>query len=303
MTIRLRNFCFTNYDMDYDYTQLIAVSSYLVYGLEECPTTKRKHHQGYCELKNQTSRTVILKLLNGMHIEKRKGTAKEAADYCKKGDDNLYSGINVTEHGEISQQGVRTDIKQSYAYAKEKKGLAVYLEEQEPNFQDIRIFQIASRTFQKDRRFKPEVYWIWGATGTGKTRYVVEKEQDLWISGKNLRWWEGYENQEATLFDDFRKDFCTFHELLRILDRYPYTAEVKGGSVKVNSPRMYITSCFHPSVVYDTREDIGQLLRRIDHIIEMSPLEGSELLITQYSQVGGNTNTPTCFLDNIYEHA
>lgn len=128
---------------------------------------------------------------------------------------------------------------------------------------------------QPRRNFKPYIEWIWGPTGIGKTRYVMELEDPdcegkLWISGKNLKWWEGYEQQEATLFDDFRGDFCTFHELLRILDRYPYTVEVKGGSRQLCSKRMYITSCYRPEDVYETREDIEQLLRRIDKITHMS---------------------------------
>ena len=197
-----------------------------------------------------------------MHIENRKGTAKEASDYCKKED-------KYTEYGSISNPGKRNDIQATYEAAKNNYTLEKYLTEQTPSHQNIRIFQIAKSTFQPKRDFKPKVYWIYGRTGTGKTRYVVEKEKDLWISGKSLRWWDGYENQKATLFDDFRKDFCTYHELLRILDRYPYRVEYKGGSVELNSKRMYITSCYHPKDIYDTREDIEQLLRRIRRIIEM----------------------------------
>lgn len=123
----------------------------------------------------------------------------------------------------------------------------------------------------KYRDFKPTVFWIYGDTGTGKTRSVTEHEdyKNLWISGKDLRWWQGYRGQEATLFDDFRADFCTFHELLRILDRYPYTVEVKHGHEQLLAKRMYITSPYHPERVYKTREDVCQLLRRIDGIYKL----------------------------------
>lgn len=161
----------------------------------------------------------------------------------------------------------------------------------EPNFQQIRIFELARVAYTPKRYFKPEVIWVWGPTGSGKTRQVVENETDLWISGKNLKWWQGYENQEATLFDDFRADFCTFHELLRILDRYPYTVEVKGGHRELNSKRMYITSCYPPGEVYRTREDIEQLMRRCTEVRHVSNVCGSE--------VGGNTSpdlVPKCLI-------
>lgn len=81
-----------------------------------------------------------------------------------------------------------------------------------------------------------------------------------------MKWWEGYWGQSAALIDDFRADFCTYHELLRILDVYPLRLEVKGSSVPSRLTKIYITSPFHPEDVYKTREDIGQLLRRITEI-------------------------------------
>jgi len=149
------------------------------------------------------------------------------------------------------------------------------------------------------RDFKPIVYWLYGDTGTGKTRYVIEHEPDLWMSGKNLEWWQGYNGQKATVFDDFRKDFCTFHELLRIIDRYPYTVMVKGGSRELCSERMYITTPYSPQDTYETREDVKQLLRRIDYIIHFDKRGGVNYIkspvtdVTDVTEVEeGNTILP-----------
>jgi len=88
-----------------------------------------------------------------------------------------------------------------------------------------------------------------------------------WISGKNLKWWEGYDKHEDVIFDDFRNDFCTFHELLRILDRYPYKIECKGGSRELLAKRIFITCPFSPHDAYPSScEDIQQLIRRITKI-------------------------------------
>lgn len=289
---RLRNFCFTiNNWTDEDIeclNKLQELSSYLIYGKEE-GENGTPHLQGYCELTSQRQFKAIHKIIPRSHIETRRGTAKQASDYCKKDG-------NFQEFGSISQQGKRADITETYELAKKNVKLSEFLETT-PNLQNIRIFEIARTTYQKDRDFIPEVYWFWGQSGSGKTYSIYEKEKnDLWISGKNLRWWDGYENQEAVLFDDFRKDFCTFHELLRILDRYPYNVEVKGGTRKFNSKRIYITSCYSPETLYDTREDIFQLLRRITEIRYFDTVyDPDSELLTQKS--GGNTIPPTCLLD------
>lgn len=271
----IRNFCFTlNNWSDAEIETIKTIKhKYLIYG-REMGESGTPHLQGYMELQGQREFASLKKIIPRMHIESRKGTAKEASDYCKK------EG-NFEEIGIISKQGDRKDIIATYDAAKSGQKMDEFMDSC-PSFQNIRIFEMARSIYQKKRDFKPEVVWLYGPTGSGKTRYVVEKERDLWISGKSLRWWDGYENQEATLFDDFRKDFCTYHELLRILDRYDYRVEVKGGHKTLNSKRMYITSCFHPKEVYHTREDLGQLLRRITEIRHVTNVNVTE--------VGGNTS-------------
>lgn len=242
------------------------------------------HLQGFVTWKRTYRLGALKKLHEKAHWEPAK--ACDAANYCRKGE--------VIIDIKKSNQGYRNDIDTAYEKAREGIPMSEYLEHK-PNHQCIKIFEIAKKTFQKDRTFKPELTWIWGPSGVGKTRMVFEKEPDLWISGKNLRWWEDYENQEAVLFDDFRGDFCTFHELLRILDRYPYTVEVKGGSRKLNSKRMYITSCYPPERIYETREDIYQLQRRIDNVIKLETpmvvLDSESVTVTETEVQRGNTNS------------
>jgi len=155
------------------------------------------------------------------------------------------------------------------------------------SFQGIRFAETLLKYIEKPRNWEMEITWIWGPTGVGKTRKAFEESTNPYISMKNLKWWEGYDAHEDVIIDDFRADFCTFHELLRILDRYEYRIEVKGGSRQFVAKRIWITSCYPPDKVYQTREDIGQLLRRITKIVEMRP----------EMEVGGNTNAD--FYDDV----
>ena len=68
---------------------------------------------------------------------------------------------------------------------------------------------------------------------------------------------------------------CHFNEFLKIIDRYPYVANVKNGHKQFNSKYIYITSIRHPKETWhflSENEPLEQLLRRIDHIIDMNTI-------------------------------
>lgn len=131
----------------------------------------------------------------------------------------------------------------------------------------------------------PDVTWIYGPTGTGKTRYVFENEDlsNLWLASVNLKWFDGYKGQEAVLIDDFRGNFCRFHSLLRYLDRYPMDVPIKGGFAVWMPKRIYITSSKHPGQIYDVDEDVNQLLRRITRIRYTGDAHGPPIEHTQFN--------------------
>lgn len=102
--------CFTlnNYGAE-DLLRLRALGAqcnYLVFGYETAPDTGTPHLQGYVEFEtNQRFRRVKEKVGDNAHLEKRRGSAQEASDYCKK-NDNLHE-----EFGSLSrpQPGRRND--------------------------------------------------------------------------------------------------------------------------------------------------------------------------------------------------
>ena len=68
------------------------------------------------------------------------------------------------------------------------------------------------------------------------------------------------------MIDDFRKDWCKFHELLKLLDKYPIKVECKGSFYELLATTIIITAPFPPDYMHDTREDITQLMRRIKQV-------------------------------------
>lgn len=252
-----------------DIQQLKDLSkTYLVFG-QEVGVEGTPHLQGMITFSKASRLSALKKINSRIHWEPAK-SAEALANYCIK-DQDYYIEDNRT-------QGTRTDLRAA-AELVTKSGIKAVAEQMPEAY--IRYHNGISmyrQVTQKPRTFKPNVIWVYGPTGSGKTRSITEITgvDNTWMSLSTLRWWDGYENQDNVIFDDFRGDFCTFHELLRILDRYPYTVQVKGGTRIFNSKNIFITSCMHPREVYhqrddrgnsQCREDVGQLIRRIDHIL------------------------------------
>lgn len=251
--------CFTDFKKLTDWSKVGA--SYCVVGVETCPKTGKSHLQGYLEFETNKRLSALKKIDPEAHFEPRKGTGAQAAEYCKK-------EKNWTEYGQIRvcEPGKRNDLKKIKEAVMEGAVMKDILGMEDITFPGIKVAEAMLPHFEPKRAWETEVYWLHGSTGSGKTKWAMEQCTDPWISGKNLRWWQGYDGHEDVIIDDFRKDFCTFHELLRILDRYPYTVEVKGGSRQLRAKRIFITCPWHPEDLYDGKEDVGQLLRRITHV-------------------------------------
>jgi len=258
---RSRGWCFTyNNPQDFDYGSVKGLR-YIIVGDEIAPETKTAHHQGYVLFKDAISfKNVKKRLPEGAHIECAKGSPQQNVEYCSK------EKVHFTA-GQAPKMGKRNDIKLVKDLIKEGKGMRDVVE-QTNSYQAMRCGELILKYTEPPRDFKPVVKWFHGKTGTGKTKTAFEESKDAWISGKNLKWWDGYDAHAHVIVDDFRRDFCTFHELLRILDRYPYRVEVKGGSRQLLARQIIITSPYSPAETYDTREDVEQLLRRIDVVRE-----------------------------------
>lgn len=122
---------------------------------------------------------------------------------------------------------------------------------------------------EKNRTEPPKVFWYWGKSGTGKTRTAFEAHKESVYIKDGTQWWDGYNNEEAIIIDDFDGKW-PFRDFLRLLDRYPYQGQIKGGYVKINSPYIYITCEFEPHQVFkgENQNHINQVLRRINEVRE-----------------------------------
>lgn len=93
-----RNYCFTLHFADAEtafnarLTELPDKVGYIIWSIEEAPTTGAIHWQGYMELDDALRIPAVKRLhpiFSTMHLEKRRGTQQEAIDYCSKPETNL----------------------------------------------------------------------------------------------------------------------------------------------------------------------------------------------------------------------
>lgn len=266
MCDRHRSYIFTinNYTMSDEFacSMLSKKAKYMVVGKEVAPTTGTKHLQGYINLANAVSFNQIKKALPTAHIEVANGTDLQNQKYCSK--ENIW-----LEVGTPAQQGKRTDLKTITDMIRNKE---VTIEDIMFDYPDMYLKY--SRSFEKmfnavlvARTAPPKVFWRWGLAGTGKTRYCIEKHPSHYVKDGTM-WWDNYKQEEAIIIDDFDNQI-PYRTLLRMLDRYQYQGQVKGGYIQINSPYIYIT-CEHPPEYYWSGNELAQITRRltsVDYII------------------------------------
>lgn len=259
---RSRNYCFTlnNWTPDEKAAILAWACKYLVIG-EELGEEKTPHLQGYVEWSQGVAISPTLKKLGArIHWEARKGTAQQAAAYCKK--DGAF-----TEIGTISAQGKRSDLDAVAEMVMAGEPISDIAETHPGTF--IRFGQGILRlktALMRHRTEKPHIEWRWGKAGVGKTRVPAELHPNHYIKD-GTQWWDGYSQQDAIIIDDFDGHWPV-RDLLRLLDRYQYQGQYKGGYVPINSPFIIITAEFPPSHWWGDNM-LAQVMRRIDLLVEV----------------------------------
>lgn len=262
--------CFTvnNYS-DAEYTSLSELvsggdASYIVIG-KESGESGTPHLQGYVEFPRK-KRLGGVKRLGGLqraHLERRRGTAVEAADYCKK--DGQF-----IELGEIStpEQGKRSDLAAIKSMLDDGASMAELAEEHFGDWCRYRKSFSAYRNLQAKKVARDvSVYVFSGPPGVGKTRIIFEHEPDLFICpDESLKWFDGYAGEEAILIDDYRGEGNPSF-FLRLLDRYPVQLPIKGGFVPLNACRIYITTNQRPPWEHPNPQAVT---RRIKSVTQMS---------------------------------
>jgi len=263
-----RAYCFTlnNWTQE-EYDHITSGKfDYLILGKEIAPETGTPHIQGYVYKASKITLVGIKKLLgNRAHFEVSKGSPQQNYTYCSKSKDFIEIGV-------LPSQGKRSDLDDIKELLKSGGNMRDVVDVA-CSYQSVRMAESILKYKEKPRNWKPYIEWVHGPTECGKSRYAYEKMPNAYSAASTGKWWEGYDGHEDVIIDEMRSDFLKFHELLRLLDRYEYRVECKGGSRQFLAKRIIITSCYPPEILFQgIGENLKQLFRRIDKIISHDSL-------------------------------
>ena len=288
MCDRRRNWCFTLNNYTENQCKFIneLECAYCVYGFE-FTEQKVPHLQGYIEFTKAKTFNTMKKLIPEWHVEGRRGNAKDASNYCKKGEQphkewekykekgaNFGKNAKFNERGVLStdRQGARKDLD----YVRETaldEGMRVVTSLY--NCQQIRVAEkfLVYNDKKRDWHEGPcNVVVIWGESGTGKSQGVREylEKRDIYYYVKNTstKWWDGYDGEETVIIDEFRDTWWELDYFLGLVDKYEFRVEYKGGTRQMRARNFYITTDLEPGSWFVGQRPGKQVVRRITKVFK-----------------------------------
>ena len=226
------------------------------------------------------------------HIEQARGSCEENKIYVEKsgkwesdpkGDTSIKGSFEEWGEMPVERQGARSDLDFLYQLVKDGKSNFEILEENSDyllRLTDIERVRQTVRAEEFRTTFRNmKVTYLWGKTGTGKTRFIMEREgyAAVYRVTEYEHPFDGYAGQETLVLDEYRSQL-KISELLNLLDGYPLELRCRYSNKTACFTAVYIISNLalsaqYPMLQYEQPETWQALLRRIHHIVEYKPKE------------------------------
>lgn len=259
------------------------------------------HSHLYLYFTSRVRFSTVKKYFPVAHIEEVKGSFQDMLSYLKKSGKWEKDGSKQEQkvEGSFEEWGTRPKGKEKNAGNRELFEMlkAGYTNCQilEENADYIKYFEKMDRIrtgikveeYKNKIRMDLKVIYIYGATGTGKTRGVLEKHkpENVYRINEYIHPFDEYQYQDIILFDEFR-DSLKLSDMLCYLDIYPVSLPARYENRFACFSKVYIVSNWSLEAQYGDlqkkdRESWEAFLRRI-HEVYVYHKDGK---ITKYDSV------------------
>lgn len=219
------------------------------------------------------------------HIDITNGTIANNIDYIKKSgkwEDSKKAETSIDgsfeEIGSVPKQnGKRGDLEELYNLVNNgyrNNEIVAMNNDFIPMIDQIDKLRnmILTDRYKRHRRTDMKVIYIYGASGTGKTRGVLDKYGDerVYRVTDYSHMFDGYECQEVLVFDEFRSQ-VKISDMLNYLDIYPVQLPARYNNKCACYNTVYLLSNWSLEEQYKNVQDESwetwkAFLRRIDEV-------------------------------------
>lgn len=265
-------------------TTLAGFSSCVYWCLcDEIGEQQTPHTHLYAAFKNAVEFSTIQQRFYGAHIESANGSHRENRDYIRKEGKWLNDAKHETNLPDTFEESGKLP-PESDKRQKQSERILELVENGASNAEILRecptalnhLHNIdAARQTLLEERFRNEyrnltVTYIWGKTGVGKTRSVMEKYgyANVCRVTNYAHPFDSYHGENVIMFDEFRSDLPT-KDMLKYLDGYPLMLPCRYGDKVACFTIVYIVSNIpieqqYPNVQHDEPETWRAFLRRFE---------------------------------------
>lgn len=261
------------------------------------------HTHLYFQGKGGINFSTIKKRFEGAHMEMARGTALQNREYVTKtgkweNDKKHETCVPDTfeEWGEmpVERQGTRNDLADVYAMIKDGLTNAQIMEQVPEMMLQLNKLEVARQAI-KDDLFADtwrdlQVTYVYGDTGTGKTRHIMEKYgyRNVYRVTDYQHPFDSYMGQDVILFEEFRSSL-SLGDMLKYLDGYPVTLPCRYANKQACFTKVFLCTNIplgsqYMNIQKDSIEDFHAFLRRIGKVLHYtnSQIIQSSIKLTKY---------------------
>lgn len=259
--------------------------------VDEVATTGTPHTHLFIYSRSPIRFSTLKNRFPTAHIDKANGTVAENRDYIRKEGKWATSSKSETnlidtfeEYGDIPKPCNESNPDMAELIAEIEEGKSTYdIVKAHPKYafriKDVdAIRQMILSTIYSEKKRNVEVIYIYGKSGTGKTRGIFKKHHPVDIcritsyKKNNSICFDHYCGQPVIVFEEFASQ-VPIEDMLNYLDIYPIMLPARYNDKVACYTKVYITSNLslyqqYVSVQADKPETWKAFLRRINKIVE-----------------------------------